>query len=170
MKTYTPIYLFLLLISTSASYAQCFSRNGIMNQACSSFTIITPPAFDVSVGMSNSRILKVDLNYITQDEIVYGGAIGFKSLKAKTALPQIATFNGFLGYNLAGCVIIGCMAGFTRTVNDGVANDQVQTKKSSYKNSIGMSLKFVSTIANVPITVGGYTSNAGIGLTIGTIF
>ena len=141
-----------------------------MNEACSSMTIITPPAFDVSMGMSNSHIFKVDFNYITKDEIVYGGSIGIKPYKTQTELPDIASINGFIGYNLVGCIIIGCTAGVSHTVNYNAVNDVIQSKKSSFKSNYGMSVKFISSFASIPITLGGYASNAGIGMTVGTIF
>ena len=41
-------------------------------------TIVMPPALDVSVGLSSANILKVDINYITKDNIVYGGSVGVR--------------------------------------------------------------------------------------------
>ena len=141
-----------------------------MNEACSSMTIVTPPAFDVSLGLSNSHILKADFNYITKDEIVYGASMGFLSNKFNSNLPEVASFNGFLGYNFVGCIIIGCTAGFAHILNNNTANDVIKTNKYSYKSNIGMSVKFISSFTDFPITIGGYASNAGIGITVGTIF
>jgi len=71
---------------------------------------------------------------------------------------------------VVGYIIIGCTAGVTLTLNYNSVNDVILDKKSSYKSSIGMSVKFISSVANIPLTIGGFTSNAGIGMTIGTIF
>src|ERR1035437_7677153 len=162
--------MILMLSGILSSQAQCFSRNGIMNATCSSMTIVTPPAFDVSIGMSNTHLLKFDLNYITKDEIVYGASIGFRPLKTNTELPNVASINGFIGYNVVGCIIIGCTAGVSHALNYSSVNDVILDKKSSYKSNIGMSVKFISAIGMIPVTIGGYASNAGIGMTVGTIF
>ena len=140
-----------------------------MNETCSSFTIVAPPAIDVSVGLSNSHIFKVDLNYITKDEIVYGASIGFRPYKTNTELPNVASINGFIGYNVVGCIIIGCTIGFNHELNYNSVNDVIISKKSIYKSNIGMQVKFISSVGNLPITIGGFASNAGIGMTIGTI-
>ncbi|MDP4292534.1 MAG: hypothetical protein Q8908_15755 [Bacteroidota bacterium] len=169
MKKTIISILILMLMSTISTQAQCFSRKGIMNEACASMTIVTPPAFDVSIGFSNTHQLKVDLNYITQDEIVYGGAIGFRPYKTETNMPEITSFNGFVGYNLTGCIIVGCTAGFNRTANNYAPIDQKQSDRGSFKSNIGLSLKFISTFTHLPITFGGYANNAEIGITVGTI-
>ena len=170
MKKSTLVIMILMLSGILSSQAQCFSHNGIMNATCSSMTIVTPPAFDVSIGMSNTHIFKFDLNYITKDEIVYGASVGFKPFKTNTELPNIASINGFIGYNVVGCIIIGCTAGVSHALNYSSVNDVILDKKSSYKSNIGMSVKFISAIGMIPVTIGGYASNAGIGMTVGTIF
>jgi len=162
---------FLTLITISSLHAQCYSNKGIMNEACASLTIITPPAFDVSLGFSSSNIVKLDVNYITKDEIVYGGAIGYKPFKKSTSTPEDATANIFLGYNLAGCVILGPTLGITHFTNLQYRDNNYDIKyRTGTKFSIGMSLKFISTYTKIPITLGAFGSNAGIGMTIGTIF
>lgn len=142
-----------------------------MNKACTSMRIVTPPAFDVSLGLSNSNIVKLDINYITKDEIVYGGAIGIRAYKTSADIPEDAMANIFLGYNLAECAIIGATVGVTHFTNLQYRDNNNDIKfRTGTKFNIGMSLKFISTYTKIPITFGGYGSNAGIGVTIGTIF
>jgi len=170
MKLIVPI-AFLILITISSLHAQCYSNKGIMNEACASMTIITPPAYDLSLGYSSSNIVKLDINYITKDEIVYGGAIGFRPSKKSTSTPEDATANVFLGYNLAGCAILGPTLGITHFTNLQYRDNNNDIKyRTGTKFSIGMSLKFISTYTKIPITLGAFGSNAGIGMTIGTIF
>ena len=171
MKTkLIPIILVLMSLTIPSLNAQCYSNKGIMNEACASMTIVMPPAFDVSLGFSSTNLLKVDVNYITKDEIVYGGAVGIRPRKVINSDPPAdASINVFLGYNLAGCAIIGCTAGFTHLTKYGVTQDP-QIKTTSMQSSIGMSIKFISVYTKIPITFGAYGSNAGIGVTIGTIF
>ncbi len=164
-------FLFFMLMTISSLHAQCYSNKGIMNEACAAMTIVTPPAFDVSMGLSSSNIVKLDVNYITKDEIVYGGAIGYKPFRKSTSIPEDATANVFLGYNLAGCAILGTTVGITHFTNLEYRDNNNDIKyKTGSKFSIGMSLKFISMYTEIPITVGAYGSNAGIGITIGTIF
>jgi hypothetical protein len=169
-KRVTILCLMIFLIY-STSKAQCYSRNGIMNEACNSLTIVKPPAFDIGIGLSNAHIFKVDVNYITHNEIVYGGSFGVRLNKPK--IPGIdqgdATFNAFLGYNLIGCIIIGVTAGVTHYANDFVQNDK-PIKTAGYKQNIGMSIKLISNFTPFPITFGCFGSQAGIGMTVGTIF
>ena len=170
MKRTITTILVSMLISITNVNAQCYSNKGIMNQACASMTIVMPPALDVSVGLSSANILKVDVNYITKDNIVYGGSIGVRPGKTvRGNIPSDASINVFLGYNLAGCMIIGCTAGFTH-LTKYIASRDTQIKATSIQSSFGMSFKFISTYTKIPITFGPYASNAGIGLTIGTIF
>jgi len=165
------IILFLAIIGWTYSQAQCYSHNGIMNEACQSLTIVTPPAFDLSVGLSNTNIAKFDINYITQDEIVFGGSVGFKIHNNKFDIPADGLANLFLGYNLAGCIIVGVSAGITHVTDYPFKDDLGYTKpKAGIKGNIGMAMKFITTYTKIPITIGGYGSNAGIGMTIGTIF
>lgn len=111
------------------------------------------------------------MNYITRDEIVYGGAIGIRPYKTSVNAPEDATANVFLGYNLAGCAIICTTMGITHVTNLAYLNNNNSIKyKTGTKFSIGMSLKFISTYTKVPITLGAYGSNADIGVTICTIF
>ena len=154
--------LVLLLITITNLNAQCYSNKGIMNQACASMTIIMPPAFDVSIGLNSAKILKVDVNYITKDNIVYGGSVGIRPRKVVLGnLPADASINVFLGYNLEGSMIIGCTAGFTH-LTKFIASRDTQIKSTAIKNSFGMSFKFISTYTTIPITFGPYASNAGI--------
>jgi hypothetical protein len=141
-----------------------------MNEACSSMTIVAPPAFDVSLGLTNTHIFKVDFNYITKDEIVYGGSVGIRPFKMVTKIPDLLTVNGFLGYNLAGCIIFGFTGGFVRTTNYALIDDKNKTSRGSFKPTYGMSLKLITSYTPIPISLGGYASNTGIGITIGTIF
>lgn len=161
----------MFLLIHASIYAQCYSRKGIMNEACRSLTIVSPPAFDVSVGMSNTRIVKVDVNYVTRDEIVYGGSVGARLYKPKVPFvnQEDATINGFLGYNVVGCIIVGVTAGISHYTNDYVMNDK-PVYSSGYKKFVGMSIKLISNFTPVPITFGCYGSQSGIGITIGTIF
>jgi hypothetical protein len=170
LKKSITFFSILMLLCTISSQGQCFSRKGIMNATCASLTIVKPPAFDVSIGLSNTDIYKVDVNYITQNEIVYGGAIGVRLFKTKSEMLDITSINGFLGYNLLGCIIVGCTAGFSHTANIDIFEDKNHPNKWNYQSCFGMSVKFISTITDVPITVGGFASNAGIGITVGTIF
>ena len=170
MKKINTTILVLIIITITNLNAQCYSNKGIMNQACASMTIVMPPALDVSVGLNSANILKVDVNYITKDNIVYGGSVGIRPrTKVIGNIPADASINVFLGYNLAGCMIIGCTAGFTH-LTKYIASRDTHIKTTSIQNSIGMSIKFISTFTKIPITFGPYASNAGIGLTIGTIF
>ena len=170
MKRYVITLLFVI-ISLTYSQAQCYSRNGIMNEACESLTILTPPAFDVSLGLSNTNIIKLDVNYITQDNIVYGCAVGIKSGKSKFKMAEDGIANAFLGYNLAGCIIVGVSAGITHFTNHQITDDKgLVNFKTGIKGNIGMAIKFITTYTRIPITIGAYGSNAGIGMTIGTIF
>ena len=165
------ITLCLVIICWSNSQAQCNSRKGIMNEACESLTIVTPPAFDLSLGISNTNIFKFDVNYITQDEIVYGGSVGVKIRNSNLNMPEDGLANVFLGYNLAGCIIVGVSAGITHEKNRQYTDGSGLIKhKTGIKGNIGMAMKFITTYTKIPITIGGYGSNAGIGLTIGTIF
>jgi hypothetical protein len=142
-----------------------------MNEACESLTIVTPPAFDISLGISNTNIFKFDVNYITQDEIVYGCSVGIKIHSSKFDMPEDGLANVFLGYNLAGCIIIGVSAGITHEKNCQFTDDLGLIKhKTGIKGNIGMAMKFITTYTKIPITIGGYGSNAGLGMTIGTIF
>jgi len=171
MKKLITTILVLMLITISYLNAQCYSNKGIMNEACASLTIVMPPAFDVSIGISNANIVKVDVNYITKNEFVYGGSVGIRPRKVAIGnIPADASINGFFGYNLAGCIIIGCTAGFTHLTKYNVTQDAQIIKTTSIESSIGMSLKFISTYTKIPVTFGAYGSSAGIGLTIGTIF
>jgi hypothetical protein len=169
-KRVTILCLMFFLIYSS-SFGQCSSHKGIMNEACKSLTIVKPPAFDIGIGLSNAHILKVDVNYITENEIVYGGAFGFRLNKPKISDVDQgdATLNAFLGYNLVGCIIIGVTAGVSHYTNDYVQNDK-PIKTSGFKQNIGMSIKLISNYTSFPITFGCYGSKAGIGITIGTIF
>ncbi len=170
MKIFTTL-IFLLIFSTLNIKAQCYSRKGIMNEACATMTIFTPPAYDFSIGFSNNNIMKFDVNHITQDEIVYGGSIGVRPRNIKKIGPEDGSANVFLGYNLAGCIIIGASAGITHVTDYAFEDEQGEAKfKTGYKGNIGMAIKFITTYTSRPITFGAYGSNAGIGMTIGTIF
>jgi hypothetical protein len=161
----------LMLMIISFVHAQCYSNKGIVNEVYASMTIVSPPAFDVSLGLSNSNIVKLDINYITKDGIVYGGAIGIRPYKISADIPEDAMASIFLGYNLAGCAIIGATVGVTHVTNFQYRDDNNCIKsRTGAKFSIGMSLKFISTYTKIPVTFGGYGSSAGIGITIGTIF
>ena len=169
-KSFSISFLMIVLIY-SGSNAQCFSRNGIMNESCKSMTIVTPPAFDVGIGYSNAHIFKVDVNYITKNEIVYGGSIGARFDKPKIPVinQEDITLDGFLGYNLVGCIIIGVTAGVSHYTNNRIQNDR-PLKTSGFNNDIGMSIKVITNYTSFPITFGCYGSKTRIGITIGTIF
>lgn len=156
--------------------AQCSSRLGIMNESCASLTIIIPPALEVSIGLGLfdpnllKNILKVDVCYITKDEIVYGGSIGVIPNHPKDKkLFDNASVNLFIGYNLAGCIIIGPTLGLTNITTARIGRDGIIIKEGIHAN-VGMSIKFISTYTSFPITFGAFGSSSGIGLSIGTIF
>ena len=155
----------------SNSTAQCYSRNGIMNEACKSMTIMTPPAFDVSFGLSNTHILRAEINYITKDEIVFGGSVGLRpdKIRLSNLNQEDASVNASLGYNLAGCIIIGITGGVVHYTKYSAIKD-IQMKSTDIKTNIGMYLKVISTYTSFPITFGCYGNSAEIGITIGTIF
>jgi hypothetical protein len=171
MSKCLSISFLMIVLIYSGSNAQCFSRNGIMNEPCKSMTILTPPAFEVGVGLSNAHIFKVDVNYITKNEIVYGGSFGARLSKSKIPVinQEDMTFNAFLGYNLIGCIIIGVTAGVTHYTNIHIQDDR-PLKTSEFNKDIGMSIKVITNYASFPITFGCYGSKARIGMTIGTIF
>jgi hypothetical protein len=158
-----PIILLILAVNYSKSIAQCYSRNGIMINSCQSLTIITPPAFEVSLGFSNTHILKAEIDYITKDEIVYGVSVGIRPDKFRllNKMQEEASVNTFLGYNLAGCIIIGVTAGIAR---------YIKSTSKEIKTNIGINMKVISTYTSFPITFGCYGNKAEIGLSIGTIF
>jgi len=171
MRKSISISFLMIVLIYSGSNAQCFSRNGIMNESCKSMTIVTPPAFDVGIGLSNAHIFKVDVNYITKNEIVYGGSIGARLDKPKIPVinQEDMSFNAFIGYNLVGCIIIGVTAGVSQYTNNHIQDDK-PLKTIGFKNDIGMSIKVVTNYTSFPITFGCYGSKARIGMTIGTIF
>jgi hypothetical protein len=142
-----------------------------MNNACQSLTIITPPAFDLSLGFSNTHILKAEVNYITKDEIVYGVSVGIRPDKSKilNKIQEDASINTFLGYNLAGCIIIGITAGISHYTTYCILED-TNLKSSEIKTNLGINMKVISTYTSFPITFGCYGNKSEIGLTIGTIF
>ncbi|MDP4291050.1 MAG: hypothetical protein Q8908_08215 [Bacteroidota bacterium] len=173
-KTLLSLFFLLAILSIEA---QCISGKGIMGGQCSNLSIVTVPAYDVSVGMGLNdvntlkNIMKIECGYIDKNNIVYGGSIGFRPHPTGN---DIGTFNdasiaGFLGYNLAGCIIITGDIGLTRTTTFYPENNIVKSR-TNVKVSPGMAIKFITMYAPFPITFGGYASNAAIGMTIGTIF
>jgi hypothetical protein len=142
-----------------------------MNQACQSMTIIKPPAFEVSIGMSNSHMIKTDLNYITKNEVVYGVSFGILPYHPTISMlnQEDATASAFLGYNLAGSIIIGVIGGVSHYNRYFMQNEQ-QIKTSSLNSNFGMSLKIITNTGSVPLTFGCYGSKVEIGVSVGTIF
>ena len=171
MRKSIYISFLMIVLIYSSSNAQCFSRNGIMNEPCKFLTIVTPPAFDIGIGLSSDHIFKVDVNYITEKEIVYGVSIGARYDKPKIPVinQEDMTLDGFLGYNLVGCIIIGVTAGVSHYTNNHIQADK-PFKTSGFNNDIGMSIKVITNYTSFPITFGCYGSKARIGITIGTIF
>jgi len=117
-----------------------------MNEACKSMTIITPPAFNVSFGISNTYILKAEINYIMKDEIVCGGSVGLRpdKIRLSNLNQEDASVNASLGYNMLGCIIIGITGGVVHYTKYNTIND-IQMKSSDIKTNIGMYLKVIST-------------------------
>lgn len=171
MKKVIFLSFVLIYIIHSNSTAQCFSRNGIMNAACKSMTIIKPPAFEVSLGLSNIHMIKADFNYITKNEIVYGGSFGIRPFKINPSIYEQddASANAFLGYNLAGAIIIGVTAGVSHYTRSYIHDEQLM-KTSGLSNNIGMSIKVIANTGFFPITFGCYGSDVEIGVSIGAIF
>jgi hypothetical protein len=175
MRNILLVMLLLMLINTVS--AQCLPKNGIMGDQCSSSGTVSTPAFDVSIGIglidanTMKNIMKVDFNYITKSNFVYGGSIGIRPHKIENSLGKFndGMVNGFLGYNLCDCAIVGCSFGVTRTTEYFVFEDEIHSKKG-VKSFVGMSIKLISTYTSFPITFGAYGSSSGIGVTIGTIF
>jgi hypothetical protein len=166
-----PVIFIILVLNYSKSIAQCYSRNGIMNNSCKSLTIITPPAVGLSVGYSNTNILNVEIDYITKDELVYGVSMGIRPNKFRliNKMQEDASVNTFLGYNLAGCIIIGVTAGIASYTTYRTLDDLKSTSKE-LKSNIGISMKVISTYTSFPITFGCYGNKAEIGISIGTFF
>jgi hypothetical protein len=169
-KLFTLSFIMILMIYSTTT-AQCFSQNGIMNKACQSMTIIKPPAFEVSIGISNSHMIKADVNYITKNEIVYGGSFGLLPYHPNISMlnQQDATANAFLGYNLAGAIIIGVMGGVSHYTGYFIQEEQ-QIKNSGFNCNIGMSIKIITNSSSFPLTFGCYGSKVEIGISVGTIF
>ena len=166
----TFILVFVCIIISLKCKGQCYSRNGIMNEACESLTIFDPPAVGIDLGYNQLHILKLDVNYLTQDEIVYGISAGIKPYKDMYHSPEDGSINGFLGYNLIGCITLGVTFGYTHYTNYYQNNIDNSIIKSGYfKSNVGMSIKFITNYTSFPLTIGGYGSSAGLGVTIGTI-
>lgn len=171
MKKIITLSFLLILMIYSTSQAQCFSHNGIMNEACRSMTIIKPPAFEVSLGMSSSHMIKTDLNYITKNEVVYGVSFGILPYHPNISMlnQEDAAANAFLGYNLAGSIIIGVIGGVSHYTRYFMQDEQ-QIKTSGLDSNIGMSIKIITNTSSVPLTFGCYGSKLEIGVSVGTIF
>lgn len=171
MKKILTLSFLLISMIYSSSQAQCFSHNGIMNQACQLLTIIKPPAFEVSIGMGSSHMIKMDLNYITKNEVVYGGSFGILPYHPNISMlnQDDAAASAFLGYNLAGSIIIGVIGGVSHYTRYYMQNEQ-QIRTSGLHSNFGMSIKIITNTSSVPLTFGCYGSNLEIGVTVGTIF
>ena len=133
--------------------------------------------------MSGINILKMDVDYITNFNLVYGASVGIKPWKQKIFLADIGPIgippqNGlatlFLGYKIVNHVIVGITGGFTHVSGYISAKDTLNVHrgifphtKTEFIPSIGASIKYV-VYTKMPIIIGAFISNAGLGFTIGT--
>ena len=161
----------IIILALRPVHGQCYSNNGIMNKACASMDIVPPPAIEISAGYIDiGKIVKLDVNYISKYEIVYGISGGIRPFKDIYHYPEDGSINGFIGYNLAGCAIIGATLGYTHYSYYYQNNiDLSIVKKSYFKPTMGMSIKLITMYAPFPITVGAYASTSGIGVTLGSV-
>lgn len=181
----------LIAISILAK-SQCSSSIFAKSQ-CSSLKCLIP-GLDVSVGFGlNSpylfkNIIKLDVNYINKNNIVYGGSAGieihntlkdfFLSNFGWNKVPNNITengkfndivINGFIGYKWKNKIVFGTDLGIKRvTIRKPYVNNKPDITHY-IKPMIGVSVKCFSLYKYVPITFGTYLSNAGFGITFGTI-
>jgi len=138
-----------------------------MNNGCENLTINIPPYIEMSVGQgiffpnTFKNITKIDINYITKDEIVYGLSFG-KVINKKSDY----SINAFLGYNILGCVITGVTYGYTNVTTIKVNKKAEPIIYQGWHSNFGMSAKFISGMT----TFGAFGSSSGIGVSIGKIF
>ena len=172
------LFIIILLFSLSLNVeAQCSSYKGIMNASCASLDIVTPPALEISVGLGlfdnnlMKNVLKVDVNYITECEIVYGFSMGVIPDKpAGSKLFDNANANIFVGYNVAGCVILGPTLGVTNITTARINNDAQPVIYRGLHANVGMSIKFILSYFPFPVTLGAYgSSGTGIGASLGSV-
>lgn len=163
MKTTITIILLFLTLFVKGQYN---NHLGIMNTRCES-SINIPPYFEVSVGQGLffpnifKNITKIDINYITKDEIVYGLSFG-KIFNNK----KDYSINALLGYNVADCAIIGWTIGITDITTAKINNHSNLVIYQGWHWNTGFSTKFI----DGKVVFGVFGSSSGIGLTIGKIF
>jgi hypothetical protein len=140
-----------------------------MNEACSSLTIVTPPFVEVNIGQglfkqnTFDNVTKIGVTYVSAGEVVIGLSGGM-ILNKKRPLDNMSV-DLFLGYNVAGCIMLGPTFGLTNITTVKISNELEPVIYKGWHPNVGMMGKFIMG----RISFGAFGSSSGVGMTLGIV-